>query len=606
MRSARLSHDLVLVVLVLPFITLAFPSPASAQLPPVPVPAQNPITEPKRVLGKILFWDEQLSMTGTVSCGTCHVPGLGGTDGRLAVNPGPDGVQPSPDDRRASPGVVRSDIGMDFVRDPVFQLRPQVTERAANSPINAAFAPNLFWDGRARGEFRDPVTNQVVIPVGGALESQSLNPPVSSVEMAHEGVDWATIIVKLGGARPLDLASNRPADVAGALSGNPDYPELFRRAFGDGAITPTRIAFALATYERTLIADQTPWDRFVAGDPTALTPQQAQGLQAFQASGCAQCHVTPLFSGNGFRNIGLRPVQEDRGLQETTGNIADRGKFKVPSLRNVGLKRSFMHTGQFQTLTDVIRFYARAPGAAPQFPDNQDPLMQQVQVPPQAGGLIQDFLTNGLTDPRVRNQTFPFDRPILTSERPERRATTLGGGTPGSGGVVARLVVDNPGLVGTLGFRAGVDGAVGGAGVHLALSHTPPVNGRITPERFVGHGVASGQGPGAGVGTVHWALVANRYHDGEVVFLQWVIDDAGAAGGVALSEVVRVPIFCGASGCPAPCAPDYNADGFVDGTDYDLFSADFEVGHVGADYNGDGFVDGIDYDGFMNDFDAGC
>ena len=80
-----------------------------AGLPPIPVPSENPITEEKRVLGKILFWDEQLSSDNTIACGTCHQPGNGGVDPRLAVNPGPDGNTPSPDDILGSLGVTLVD-----------------------------------------------------------------------------------------------------------------------------------------------------------------------------------------------------------------------------------------------------------------------------------------------------------------------------------------------------------------------------------------------------------------------------------------------------------------------------------------------------------------
>ncbi|HRJ49957.1 MAG TPA: cytochrome c peroxidase, partial [Phycisphaerales bacterium] len=430
-------------------VALAAAYAAFAALPPVPVPPENPLTEEKRVLGKVLFFDEQLSSTNTVSCATCHVMNRAGADPRNGSHPGPDGLPGTPDDKRGSPGIFRSNVFSDFIRDQVFNTQVQVTSRSANSPINAAYAPTLFWDGRASGQFRDPVSGQVIIPAGGALESQAAGPPVNGVEMAHDDIDWSQVTSKLSGVRPLDLATNHPPDVAQALAGGVTYPELFRRAFGDTEITAARISMAIATYQRTLIADQTPWDAFIAGNNNAMTQAQRDGWQAFQASNCALCHIPPLFTGNGFRNIGLRPPPEDRGLQETTGQFADRGKFKVPGLRNVGQKTSFMHTGMLPTLTEVIRFYARAPGAPPQFPDNQDPIMQQVNVPPQAAPLIEDFLRNGLLDPRVRDRLFPFDAPTLASERPEHRTTIIGGGTPGQGGFIPRIIADAPPMIGT-------------------------------------------------------------------------------------------------------------------------------------------------------------
>jgi len=113
-------------------------------LPAVPVPPENPMTEPKRVLGKILFWDEQLSPSLNMSCGTCHQPGIGGSDPRLAVNPGPDNLVSTPDDRVTSFGVIRSDASNEYIIDPVFGLNRQATPRSANStnPSGTARSPS--------------------------------------------------------------------------------------------------------------------------------------------------------------------------------------------------------------------------------------------------------------------------------------------------------------------------------------------------------------------------------------------------------------------------------------------------------------------------------
>ncbi|MCC6679059.1 MAG: hypothetical protein IT436_18195 [Phycisphaerales bacterium] len=578
-------------------------------LPPVPVPPGNPITEPKHVLGEILFWDEQLSSSNTMSCGSCHTPSRGGADPRQARHPGDDGIQPSPDDILASPGVIRADADMDYQRDPIFGLAPQITDRAANSNINAAYAPQLFWDGRAPGQFIDPQTGQIALQNGGALESQSVNPPVSTVEMAHPSYDWNVIGAKLARVNPLDLATAFPPDVADAIAANPTYPDLFRAAFGDAQITGRRIAFALATYQRTLISDQSPFDRFIAGETTALTAAQQRGLNAMRGpqARCSVCHVGDLFTGQGFRNIGLRPPQEDLGRQVVTGDPNDRGKFKVPNLRNVGLKRSFMHNGQFQTLTDVLRFYARAPGAAPQFPDNRDPVIPTIQLPPQVAADIQDFLTSGLTDPRVAAQTFPFDRPVLFAERPEHRSTIIGGGAAaGSGGIIPRIFVSDPGMVGNVNFRVGLDSALGGAQARLGISTSPPIAGRITPMRELGPVIADGAGAGNGVATLHWPLAPDEVAGGTTIYAQWFIADPSGPGGTAVSAVAQIPIFCGAAGCPTVCIVDFNGDGFVDFADYLEYLSLYDAHDPRADLNDDGFVDFADYLEFLNLYEAGC
>ena len=138
---------------VLVFAFLCGWSGARAQLPAPPVPAENPITPDRAVLGKILFWDEQLSSDNTMACGTCHITGAAGTDPILAPHPGPDGMAGTPDDMRTSFGVIRADASDDYLPDGVFGLTRQMTGRSAPPAILAMYAPETFWDGRAGGEF---------------------------------------------------------------------------------------------------------------------------------------------------------------------------------------------------------------------------------------------------------------------------------------------------------------------------------------------------------------------------------------------------------------------------------------------------------------------
>jgi len=399
-------------------------SAVAQTLPPVPFPPQNPLTEPKRVLGKILFWDEQLSSDDTVACGTCHVPSSGGADPRGAVNPGPDGLFGSADDIQGSPGVVRRDASGEAIEDAVFGFEPQVTGRAAPSFLASLFAREMFWDGRASSAFTDPLDDSVVlIPNGGALESQSVKPILSSVEMAHDGRTWAEVTAKLESVRPLRYADSLPADALAAIAASPSYAQLFAAAFGDSAITPARIAMAIATYERTLAPGQTPWDRFVAGDTGAMTPSQVQGWNVFRggAAACSRCHVPPMFTNNDFLNLGLRPAAEDEGRLTVSGLAEDFGDMKMPGLRNVGLRRTLMHTGGITGVPDAIDFYLQARGHRfftadlDGIPPNNAPL-GGIRIAPEDRPAIIDFLANALTDPRVAAETFPFDRPRLGSE----------------------------------------------------------------------------------------------------------------------------------------------------------------------------------------------
>ncbi|QQS08231.1 MAG: hypothetical protein IPK69_09515 [Phycisphaerales bacterium] len=612
-------HSRHAVALALFVATSALAQPQPPALPPVPVPAQNPITEAKRILGKVLFWDEQLSSDNTVACATCHSFSQGGIDARRVRTPGLDNLPNTPDDVFGSPGVINADSSDDYERSPDFDLNPQVTGRSSMSFITAAFAPQTFWDGRASNTFLDPLTNQVLIPTGGALESQAVGPIVNTIEMAHQNRDWSAVATKLASSRPLAIARNLQSDVATALATHPTYPALFANAFNDAAITPARIAMAIATYERTLYPDDTPWDRFRDGDTNALTPQQRQGVGAFATSGCAACHPAPQFTGNGFRNIGLRPNAEDLGLQNTTNNPADRGKFKVPSLRNVGLRTSLMHNGQFTNLTQVIQFYARAPGAAPQFQNNQDPLMQQVNVPPQVAPAIQDFLQNGLTDARVRDGIFPFDSASLWSERPQERVQILAGGTAGTGGIPT-IIAATPPFVGNSDFKIGLSGALPGATARLLISTKPPIAGIIDADDTLGSITLPATGDNAGVGTVHWPIAPNGRLLGTEYFFQWEIEDPGATAGLARSAPARAVLFCGDLGCPPACVADMDngsGAGIPDGgttiDDLLYFLGAFSAGTTIADIdNGtttgtpDGGVTIDDLLYYLGSFSTGC
>ncbi len=393
-------------------MAFSWASIVSAQVPPPPVPPQNPITEPKRVLGKILFWEEQLSSDNSVSCGTCHQPFRAASDPRPGVHPGLDLTTGTPDDVFGSPGIARQNAAGTPMADPLFGFDVQVTRRSAQTVYGALWSPQAFWDGRAGPAFIDPQTGATAIPAGGALEAQAVLPILADNEMAHEGRTWDEVTAKLQSATPMALATYLPSDVAGAIAANPTYPALFAAAFGDAAITARRIAFAIATYERTLVADQTPFDT------GTLSPQQQQGLNVLQSpqARCTVCHVPPLFTNNTFRNIGVRPIAEDIGRQAVTGDPADAGRFKVPTLRNVGVKPTFMHNGRRSTLEQVVDFYLGINGQV-QFPQNQDPAIPGIAFPPPARLDLIEFLRNGLTDPRVSAEAPPFDRPILASER---------------------------------------------------------------------------------------------------------------------------------------------------------------------------------------------
>ncbi len=128
---------------------------------PPPVPNENPVTEEKRILGKILFWDEQLSSDDTVACGTCHIPAAGGADPRLSAHPGPDGLFGTDDDTIGSAGIVHLNALNEPVVDPIFGTDRQVTRRSSPTILMSMYAQDIFWDGRAQSEFLDPLLDRI-------------------------------------------------------------------------------------------------------------------------------------------------------------------------------------------------------------------------------------------------------------------------------------------------------------------------------------------------------------------------------------------------------------------------------------------------------------
>lgn len=353
--------------------------------PTVEVPPENPLTPEKVRLGWALFHEEQLSSDDTMACATCHRLERGGGDPRGgARHPGDDGYLGTKDDEFGSFGVLRRDRSGAPQYHPIFKKGRQVTPRYPPTVIGAAFFNVQFGDTRALPTFRDE-SGAVVIQKFGSLESQAVVPPMASAEMANEGRTWAELTAKLAAAKPLGLASDVPPALAEFVAGADDYATLFARAFGSPEVTRERIAMAIASYERTLVPDQSPFDL------GTLTERQQRGLEVYKEhNNCELCHP----SANGFFSDGTR---RDIGLADHDRPV------KTPTLRNVGLRPRLMSSGQFTTLREVVAHYVK-----------ED--LAHIKGDEDVAALI-DFVANGLTDPRVANRLPPFDRPTLRSER---------------------------------------------------------------------------------------------------------------------------------------------------------------------------------------------
>jgi cytochrome c peroxidase len=541
---------------------VALAAAAQAQLPPPPEPALNPVTPDKANLGKALFWDEQLSSTRTVACGTCHIPAVGGADPRsgispLAVHPGPDGLFGGADDVFGSPGVPLNHADGLYDWSTHFGLVEQVTRRRTTSAINAGYSEELFWDGRAPGEFVDPVTMMVVLPTGGALESQSVGPPVSDVEMAHVARAWADVLARIADADPLALSPRVPPALRAWIAGR-SYPELFAEAFGPAAITAPNVAMAIATYERTLFTDQTPFDQFLFNG-TGLTQQELDGNSVFNGAGqCNDCHQNAILSDHAFHYIGVRPRSDDQGRMEVTGNALHEGQMRTPTLRNVELRAPYMHNGHFATLPEVIEFYDRGG-------DFIDPEIEIVplSLTAQEKADLLAFLTRPLTDPRLAAGEPPFDRPTLYTES-SRVPAVEGSGLPGTGGFVPAVVALEPPLVGNPSFTAGVWNALPGAPALLVIDDQDP--GLVAPgagEFAFESTVLQGVGAGGGFGSASIAIPDVPELAGKEWLGRWYVTDPGAGGGVAVSRLFRFttfhPVFVFVDGFESGDAAEWSA-----------------------------------------------
>jgi cytochrome c peroxidase len=197
-----------------------------------------------------------------------------------------------------------------------------------NSPAvqNLAWNPTFFWDGGVHD-----------------LDLLPFNPIENPVEM---GEKVSNVITKLKNT-PLST-TKKPVD----------YPAMFKKAFGTQEINSERMMKALSQFMLTLVSANSKYDYYVKGDANALNAQEKEGLSVFKAN-CSSCHKGELFTDFSFRNNGLVPMRiNDQGRYGITGTDSDMYKFKVPSLRNVGLTAPYMHDGRFHTLEEVLDHYS--------------------------------------------------------------------------------------------------------------------------------------------------------------------------------------------------------------------------------------------------------
>jgi cytochrome c peroxidase len=157
----------------------------------------------------------------------------------------------------------------------------------------------------------------------------------------------------------------------------PEYADAFLSAFGR-TVNSGDLARALASYARSIVAGDSPVDRYMAGDRTALSDEAQQGLALFQGrANCSACHVGPILSDEQFHDTGVAwkdGILIDVGRFAHTGTDADRGAFKTPTLREIARTAPYMHDGSLATLDNVIEFYERGGNSNPHLDPEVRPL----------------------------------------------------------------------------------------------------------------------------------------------------------------------------------------------------------------------------------------
>ncbi|HSM58165.1 MAG TPA: cytochrome c peroxidase [Candidatus Sulfomarinibacteraceae bacterium] len=356
-------------------------------------------------LGRLLFFDPILSGNRDVSCATCHDPALATVDRLpLAVGTGGEGV-----------GAERTTgQGRSFV------------SRNTHDLFNRALPgwEAAFWDGRVMesgpGRYETPAGAYLPAGLDNLLAAQAMFPVTLRHEMRGGAYNVDTYTAGPGTAggrdreapagwhdvdvygRPNELAAipdgaqHAPAiweAVMARLLAIPQYEQLFRRAYPQQAVHELgfhHAANALAAFQADAFTFvDSPWNRYLAGDDGALSPQaQAGALLFFGEAGCAACHAPPLFTDHGYHNIGapqFGPGHDayaplDFGRYHVTGDEADRYAFRTPSLLNVSFTAPYLHNGAYGSLEDVVRHHLQPEAALRRYEGRELPLALQTTV----------------------------------------------------------------------------------------------------------------------------------------------------------------------------------------------------------------------------------
>jgi cytochrome c peroxidase len=321
----------------------------------------QPVTNKSMVqLGQLLFFDKELSGNRDISCATCHHPLLHSGDG-LSLSLGTGGVG------MGKPRMIGNN------RDLVPRNAPEIFNRGASE------WHTMFWDGRVAsdtyaedGEMSTPAGLDLPDGLTGPLAAQAMFPPTSGAEMrgAPGDKDVRGDVNELALIDDADVTAIWAAIMA-RLMAIPEYQFMFKAAYPDVATEDLgfqHAANAIAAFEIDAFSfEDSPWDRYVAGDVDAMSAEQKAGALLFYGdAGCANCHAGSLLTDQKYHNLAvpqLGPGKNstadglDFGRYLETGADADMFAFRTPPLRNVALTAPYMHNGAYLTLEETVRHH---------------------------------------------------------------------------------------------------------------------------------------------------------------------------------------------------------------------------------------------------------
>lgn len=293
-------------------------------LPAVPYTYNMGAKDELPTLGRVLFYDKRMSANNSVSCASCHKQAIAFTDNRRFSL----GFQNKLTGRNSMPiqNIVSNRFGFNGgIIDSLSIVEPGGGIIRPGLPFVQSTA--LFWDGRQHD-----------------LPTMVIEPIQNHIEMGINNLDA----------------------LAAKLAALPEYPDLFSKAFADGSVSKENIAMALSAFLVSIKSDQSRFDESLRKSETTLTPLEQVGKALFfEKYDCNSCHqLQQPFNGyqlagdGGMADIGLDKNPTDEGVQRVTQQVRDAGKFKIPSLRNIGLTAPYMHDGRFETLEEVMEHYS--------------------------------------------------------------------------------------------------------------------------------------------------------------------------------------------------------------------------------------------------------